>query len=61
MPETAKLIDWIRSEIDVKVLYAEEGQYQVGTREGIYVEFRAYREEDNELHTKPSRGKRKTV
>jgi len=47
MPETAKLIDWIRSEIDVKVLYAEEGQYKVGSREGVYVQFEAGEENDS--------------
>lgn len=48
MPQTAKMIDWIRSEIDVKVLYAEEGQYKLGSREGVYVQFIAYSEEEND-------------
>ena len=48
MPQTAKMIDWIRSEIDVKVLYAEEGQYKLGSREGVYVQFMAYSEEEND-------------
>jgi len=42
------MIDWIRSEIDVKVLYAEEGQYKLGSREGVYVQFIAYSEEEND-------------
>jgi len=60
MPKTAKLIDWIRSEIpDVKVLYAEEGQYKVGSRQGVYVEFKSG--ESDGLSTKPSRSKRKII
>ena len=49
MPQTAKLIDWIRSEIpDVKVLYAEEREYKVGSRVGEYVEFKSNYEEEND-------------
>jgi hypothetical protein len=34
MPNTARIVDWLRSELGegVKVLYAEEGQYRVGKK-----------------------------
>ena len=32
MPHTAATIDWLRSELgNIKVLYAEEGNYRMGT------------------------------
>lgn len=62
MPQTARMIDWIRTEIpDVKVLYAEEGQYKVGSREGEYIVFKSNYEEENGLHTKSGRSKRKII
>mgnify|MGYP003341215679 CR=1 FL=1 len=33
MPQTAKIVDWLRTEFPtIKVLYAEEGQYRVGNK-----------------------------
>ena len=64
MPQTAKLIDWLREEIpEVKLLYAQEGQYVIGNRKGNYVEFQAYgRVSDDGANSKKSvRSKRKTV
>lgn len=62
MPETAKLIDeWKKVIPGIKVLYAEEGQYKLGNREGSYVQFRAFREEDDGSLTKSDRRKRKAV
>jgi hypothetical protein len=58
MPNTAKMIDWIRSEIpDVKVLYAEEGQYKVGSREGTYINFVSNCEEENDRKNRKLRSR----
>ena len=33
MPQTAKIVDWMRTEFPgIKVLYAEEGQYRIGKK-----------------------------
>lgn len=33
MPEVSRIVDWMRTEFpDIKVLYAEEGQYRLGKK-----------------------------
>ena len=33
MPEVSRIVDWMRTEFpNIKVLYAEEGQYRVGKK-----------------------------
>lgn len=59
MPHVAKMIDELKKELPgIKVLWAEEGQYQVGSREGLYIEFKGG---SDEFHTKSGRRKRKTI
>jgi hypothetical protein len=54
MPETAKVVDYFRTVFPkIKVLYAEEGDYRIGTKPdpSKYAVFKGYYE--------PKKGKRK--